>query len=129
MRIFNGTPHPVAFYRQEDVEFDEKTRKFILKDGALPFLSIESNGILNAHIVWVRSGDINSIPRYEMCATDIDPIPTGFDVVIVSNLYANIALSLGVNGLNKLYTIVMPVYSTDLKPVGCLGLAKVKKEG
>jgi len=54
---------------------------------------------------------------------DIDPVPADYDIIIVSAMYATYAEKLGIDGLDRIYTVSNPVYFSkrDPKPVEIWG--------
>ena len=128
MKILNATPHEINIFRKEDVTYDEKLRKhFLINPNQEPYLQIQKSGTLlnvetKLELKWIIAG----IPIFEVIPVKIDKIPTKYDIVIVSNMYANYALQFQIPNIKKLYTISQPVYVSkeNPRPVGCLGLNK-----
>jgi hypothetical protein len=119
-KIFNGTPHSINVVNNGT--FDASIRKFVT-DTPDVVVSIPSNGVLSAKID-TRDGDpIFGIPTFKKAITGFDPIPDGYDIVIVSALYASAAMANG-QDMSKIFTIADPVYSTDGKTIhGCRGIS------
>mgnify|MGYP003526966902 FL=1 len=116
--IFNGTPHAINVVSGSN--FDPSIRKYV---GGSVLFSIPSNGLLNAKITTVNSGDIDGIPVYAKQVTGVDPLPDGFDIYIVSALYSGAAQKKGVD-LSKIYTVADPVYTSDgATVIGCRGIS------
>jgi len=130
IRILNATPHPIYFYKEHQVRYDEKQRKLFLEDSDTePTFVIEPSGILlSAKVKYSLKEIRDGIPIYIQEVEHLDPVPQDYDIVIVSNLYASYAIKFGIAGIEKLYTISQPVYADENnpRPVGCLGLDKVK---
>jgi len=128
LKIYNGTPHKINIYKKEDTEYKPEIRKYIVKDGAKPIITIDSNGLLNAKIEYTEKEVKDNITIYKMNATGVDTVPENYDIVIVSNLFATVAKDFNIEGVDKLYTVANPVYdnSENPRPVGCLGLLKVR---
>ena len=121
--IRNFTPHKIVIFKREDCFFDDKTRKYYLKEGAQPVVEIPSEGVLNAHIEYERSEIVDNVEIFEARVKEIDPLPPGR--LIVSALFANACKIMGI-GTDRLLTISQPVYDNpdNPRPVGCLGLNK-----
>ena len=120
-KIFNGTPHSINVI--DNGTFDANIRKFVT-DTPNVVVSIPSNGVLSAKID-TRDGDpIDGIlPTFNKRITGFDPIPDGYDIVIVSALYASAAMANG-QDMKKIFTVADPVYSTDGKTIhGCRGIS------
>jgi len=119
----NFTPHNINIFAKEDVFYDEKQRKYFIKEGAKPIKILPSEGILNAHIDYELSENVDGIDIFEAKVKNIDPLPSGR--LIVSALFANACKLMGV-GNGRLLTISQPVYKdpNNPRPVGCLGLNK-----
>ncbi len=128
MKIFNGTSHEIALYSLSDVVSDEYGRKSYAKTGAKPLLVIPAGRDLNAakgHSK-LRAGLINSELPLKGAVTFLshDPVPTDYDLVIVSNLYRSAVKELG-GDTSRLATVDGVVYASEvgLRPCGCLALA------
>lgn len=122
MKIFNGTPHSISIFHSDDISFNPSIRKWIANDGATPFLSIPSSGVLNAKIDTVTGSDIDGIPTFVKKVTGCDPLPSGSDLVIVSALYAVAAAKSGLD-MSRIFTVADPVFSPDGRTVvGCRGI-------
>ena len=130
MRILNATPHPIYFYKEHQVCYDEKQRKYFLEDpNTEPAFVIEPSGVLlNVKVKYSLKEVKDGIPIYVQEVEHLDPVPEDYDIVIVSNLYASYAIKFGIAGVERLYTISQPVYADENnpRPIGCLGLDKVK---
>ena len=128
MRILNTTPHVINIFRKEDVTYDEKLRKhFLINPEQKPYLQIQPGGILlNVETKLELKQIISGIPIFEVIPVKIDKIPSKYDIVIVSNMYASYALQFQIPNIEKIYTISQPVYISkeNPRPVGCLGLNK-----
>src|SRR5690606_29314336 len=95
---------------------------WVANDGATPFVSIQSSGVLNAKIDTVPGGRIDGIPTFHKRATGCDPLPGGSDIAVVSALYAVAAAESGVD-MSRVYTVADPVFSSAGRTVlGCLGI-------
>jgi len=125
VKIYNGTPHDINIFSKDDVTFVENIRKFIANEGAKPTLVIPSDGILSSVFQTSGMGIIdNVIPVMEKKITSCDTIPTGYDVIIVSELFMIAARAIG-NDVGNMYTISDPVYTPDGRTIlGCLGILR-----
>lgn len=82
-------------------------------------MNIPSTGMLNATVSTAEAGMIAGIPCYHKQVKGCDPLPAGFDVYIVSAMYAS---ALG-NTSGRIYTVADPVMSDDGKTFhGCRGI-------
>ena len=115
--IFNGTPHAINVV--SGAEFIPTMRKYV---GGTVVLSIPSNGMLNAKVSTVDSPSIGSIPVFSKSFSGVDPLPDGYDIYIVSAMYASAAARNGVD-MSKVYTVADPVYTDDGNAfLGCRGI-------
>lgn len=116
MRIYNGTPHSINFIANST--FDPSIRKWV---GGEEIMCVPSDGMLNVKFETEESVlEGTDIPLFEKKVVGIDPLPEGYDVIIVSALY-------GTNYEDKshLYGVSDPVMTSDGKSfVGCRGLQK-----
>lgn len=120
MTIFNGTPHPIHIIK--GAVFKAEIRKYI---GGKIVTTIPSNGMLSAEIYTNSLGTYNDIPVFNKGILGCDPLPVGYDVIIVSQLYAS-ALRASGELSNNVYTVADPVYSEDGKSfMGCLGICQL----
>lgn len=118
-KIFNGTPHEVNIV--DNSLFSQQIRKHIT-DYPNAVASIPSNGMLSAIVSTINSDPINGIPVFVKEFRGVDELPEGFDVYIVSAMYASAAKAVGMD-TSKLYTVADPVYSLDGKTIyGCRGI-------
>jgi len=121
IKIFNGTPHDINII--DGSRFDPSIRKYVAAGKEVTMVtSIPSNGILSAVIETAEMEPINGIPVYGKKITGIDPLPEGYDIYVVSALYASAMRQLG-GDTSKLYTVADPVYSEDGRTIlGCRGI-------
>jgi len=120
--ILNFTPHTICIFHADSVTYNSAIRKWIVKDGAEPFLIIKSSGMLNARIDTIPSTPVNGIPTFIKKVTGCDPLPTGDSLVIVSALFAAAAVQVG-HDMSRIFTIADPVFTPDGRTVlGCLGI-------
>lgn len=112
MRIFNGTPHSINII--SNCVYKPEIRKYVVPEGEQPIVvkSIPSNGILSAKIQTVNAGVVDGIPVFNKQVVGCDDLPAGYDIYIVSALYAVTAIKMGANP-SILYTVSDPVYSAD----------------
>ena len=111
-RIYNGTPHVINICING--EFNPDIRKFVVADGVEPEIvsSIRSSGVLSAKINTIDSKPINGIPVFSKEIAGCDPLPEGYDIYIVSALYASAARMVGLD-MSRIYTIADPIYTAD----------------
>lgn len=116
-KVFNGTPHAINVV--EGAVFNPAIRKHT---GGKIVKSIPSNGMLNAIISSVKVDVMDNIPVFDKQFTGVDPIPQGYDIYIVSALYASAAKKAGMD-MSKIYTVADPVYTEDGNSfLGCVGI-------
>jgi len=116
-KIFNGTPHAINVVSGS--VFTPAIRKYV---GGDVVLSIPSTGVLSAKISTIDLPSIADIPVFGKSFSGVDSLPDGFDVYIVSALYASAAKAAGVD-CSKLYTVADPVYTPDGNSfIGCRGI-------
>lgn len=124
-KIYNGTPHSINII--DGSRFDPSIRKYVAEGVAegkevTVVASIPSNGVISAVIETAEMEPINGIPVYGKKIAGIDPLPEGYDVYVVSALYASAMRQLG-GDTSKLYTVADPVYSEDGRTIlGCRGI-------
>jgi hypothetical protein len=116
-KIFNGTPHAINVV--ENSVFNPAIRKYT---GGDIVLSIPSHGMLNAKITSVDLPDVDGIPVFGKSFSGVDNLPEGYDVYIVSALYASAAQKAGAD-MSKIFTVADPVYTEDGNSfTGCRGI-------
>jgi hypothetical protein len=116
-KLFNGTPHAINVVMNS--VFNPAIRKYTGGDVSY---SIPSNGMLNAKVETVSWGMIGDIPTYGKKFTGVDILPDGYDVYIVSAMYASAAQRAGMD-MSKIYTVADPVYTEDGNSfIGCRGI-------
>jgi len=121
-RIYNGTPHSINII--DGSRFDPSIRKYVTTEGkeVTVVASIPSDGVLSAVIETAEMEPINGIPVYGKKIVGIDPLPEGYDVYVVSALYASAMRQMG-GDTSKLYTVADPVYTEDGRTIlGCRGI-------
>lgn len=115
--IFNGTPHAINVVTGSI--FSPAIRKYT---GGTVVLSIPSTGMLNAKINAVDLPAIDGIPCFGKSFSGVDGLPDGYDIYIVSAMYASAAKAAGVD-CSKIYTVADPVYTDDGNSfIGCRGI-------
>jgi hypothetical protein len=128
--IYNGTSHPINILPKEECEYDQSQRKYFLKREVKPIYTFPAGTNLSVEFFHRLPLDaqnnlhLNEIYNYLYISPKfkaIDPLPEGFDIYIVSNLYLQGAIALG-KDISKLATVADPVYSKDSRPIGCLSL-------
>jgi hypothetical protein len=130
--IYNGTSHPINILPKEECEYDPTSRKYVLQGEAKPRYIIPAG--INLSVSLTETEEIPLTGYYQLnCSAlspalkirpkfkDIDPLPEGYDLYVVSNLYLQGAIALG-KDISKLATVADPVYSKDSRPIGCLSL-------
>src|SRR5690606_41800933 len=86
MTILNFTPHSLNFFNVGDASFDASIRKWVAKDGATPFATIPSSGMLSAKIDTVDDDPVACMPTFAKKVAACDSLPAGREVVVVSAL-------------------------------------------
>lgn len=114
LKVYNGTDHdvnllnvPVKLVGRKAVQDGEVEQDF-------PF---PKQTPLSAN--FTQTGDDGPL-RLAPQVRGIDPLPSGYDFYIVSNLYLSAARQLGMP-TDKLLTVGQPVYADagDTRPIGC----------
>lgn len=124
--IYNGTPHTLKIFSEKDT-FSEG-RKLFVNEGAEPIVEVPSDGALNAvkenAEVPPQFQGANVPLKGGVKFTDVDPLPEGYDVYVVSNLYRAARVELGLD-TSCVATISDAVYNSpdNPRPCGCLALA------
>jgi len=126
LKIFNGTPHPLNIFSPEDTYSDG--RKLYVKEEAVPVVQVPSQGTLNAtkeNAELPSQFEGSDLPlRGAVIFTDADPLPSGYDIYVASQLYRSALVQLG-RDTTRIATICDAVYSSpeNPRPCGCLSLA------
>ena len=119
MRIYNGTPHAINVIT--GAMFAPEIRKYIGGDVVATLLS---DGTLNALIDTVELPSFGDILVFGKEIKGYDPLPDGYDIYIVSVLYATAHKAANPKD-ERIYTVADPVMSDDGKTFrGCRGIAK-----
>lgn len=124
--IRNFTPHEINFFRREDVNYISAIRKHVVKEGANPYLSIPSEGMLSIHFENEYINDPEfPVPICKKSVLTLDRIPKKLedDIFIVSAIYFSYR-KFTETDYSLLYTINDTVYNSVGKPIGCLGLTR-----
>lgn len=117
LKIFNGTPHAINVV--ENATFNSSIRKYT---GGTVVLSIPSNGMLSAKVSTVDLPSVEEIPCFGKAFSGVDVLPEGYDIYIVSAMYAAAAKAANID-CTKVYTVADPVYSEDGNSfIGCRGI-------
>ena len=120
-RILNCTPHEICLYDENDI-INKGERYLNVAEGTKPELVIAPSGTIATAKMeiggtkWAR----------ERIWKDVNVLPEGYDIYIVSAQYALAAKDLG-QDVSKLRTIVGAIKdpNDDRKTVGCYDLAKI----
>lgn len=124
-KIYNGTSHAINIYK--DCEYIEASRRYIKSINGQLVRTIPANVLmLNARMKLTDLGAVDGIPRTGKTFKfkDVDPLPPGYDIYIVSALYATAAKQMGMD-MSQIYTVSDPVYNDDGHLIGCLGICKM----
>jgi len=124
--IYNATPHTINIYSEADTTPVQNGRKLILNQGMITSRVIEAGTPVNCTKQNLAAPSIESdIPLTgAVVFTSYEPLPEGYDIYIVSNLYRSAVKELG-GDTSKLATVDGTVYESEAnpKPVGILRLA------
>ena len=116
-KIFNGTPHAINIV--EGAVFNSAIRKF---SGGQVVRVIPSDGMLNAKMETIDLPSVDGIPTFGKSFKGVDELPSGFDIYIVSALFASACQKMGVD-MSSIFTVADPVMSEDGQTfVGCRGI-------
>ncbi|MGN8833712.1 hypothetical protein ACTNDZ_14450 [Selenomonas montiformis] len=119
MKIYVAVPHDIIIVA--GAEFAPAIRKYI---GGEVIKTLSSDGVLNAKIETKLSSTEDGIPVFEKAVVGCDPYPEGYDVVVVSALYASAYRKLHGDVPASMRLVADPVMSDDGKTFrGCCGLA------
>lgn len=130
MKIFNGTSHNICIYGDAQTTPIENGRKLVLKSPDLqPLFTVAAGQNLNA-VKKNKSLTEEKFQEFEIplvgAVTFIgyDPLPEGYDLYIVSNMYRSAVAELG-GDTSRLATVHGVVYDSEaaIKPCGCTSLA------
>jgi hypothetical protein len=123
MKIYNATPHTISIISRSDCEFVEASRKFVAFTPPIPVLVIPSSGMKSVFFETIQKENNieNIIPGFEKKIVGIEELPDGYDIYIVSALYASAYKVKG--GDKAIFTVADPVYKPDNNMIiGCLGI-------
>jgi hypothetical protein len=125
MKIYNGTSHQINVFGIDQCDQTDP-RKLIIKEGETPVAVIPAGTNLNASKVNLPApiGDYGFPVKGAVVFTGHDPLPEGYDLYVVSNLYRSAVKELG-GDTSRLATVDGVVYGDrdNPRPCGCLGLA------
>ena len=126
MRIYNGTAHKICIYSLDQCDQTDP-RKLIILPEQNPVFEIEAGTNLNCVKVNAPLTGVGDFPfpvKGAVSFSSYDPLPEGYDLYVVSNLYRSAVVELGGNTA-KLATVDGVVYENreNPRPCGCLGLA------
>ena len=128
MKIFNGTQHQINLYSINDCYEVQGGRKLVVQQDAKPVLVIESGSNLNAVKGNAPLPDQfkgSNLPLVgAVIFSEVELLPHGYDLYIVSNLYRSACVELGLD-TDRLATVNGVVYDDKdaVKPCGCTSLA------
>jgi hypothetical protein len=124
--IRNFTAHEINFYHRDDVNYVSAIRKYVAKEGAEPYLTVPSEGMLSVAFENHLLEDVDAlVPIYQKNVLRLDRLPKTQegDMLVVSAAFASYR-HLTDTAHVPLYTIHETVYGQSGKPIGCLGLVK-----
>lgn len=125
MKIFNGTQHQINFYQEEQCD-TTNPRKLIVLEGEEAMYIVSAGTNLNCQKANMPapSGAFPFPVTGAVTFKGVDPLPEGYDIYIVSQLYRAACVALG-QDTTQLATVNGVVYSDkdNPRPCGCLGLA------
>ena len=133
-QVVNATPHPLHFYSDKNVVFNDKIRKHILEEPReKPVLVIPPSGVVLSVRFRIKkySKTLQGIPIIKRKVREVDVPPPEWEdkLIIVSSSFARACEQQGVSWLDRLLVVTSPVYKQNgygLMPVGCLHLGRVK---
>lgn len=136
MNIYNGTNHENIIYNPKDCYSDRRGKHFLQKIDSKPVMKVGRNQPLCAQVM---SGSLEQSDEFPIFFSDsmsyitltpLDKSPYEYDIIIVSSLYATLAMqsfgTIDQNTLDRLY-VPVPLYDNydHTKKIGCAGLKKV----
>lgn len=121
MNVLNCTPHQICLYNENDI-INKGERYLHVAEGTQPEMVIEPSGTV-ATAQMELGGTKWSRKRIWK---DVNDLPNGYDIYVVSAQYALAAKDLG-RDISKLRTIVGAIkdLNDDRKTIGCYDLAEV----
>lgn len=120
-KIYVGVPHDVDII--SGAEFAPAIRKYVGGE-IVKTLPVSNGGILSAKIETKLVSNEDGIPVFEKRVTGCDQYPSGYDIVVVSALYASAYRQLHGDVPPSMRVVADTVMSEDGRtPRGCLGLA------
>lgn len=111
LNMYVGIPHTIKIIN--NVIYNQDKRKMVVNGKNDIIATLQSNGKLSAKIKTSFIGNTKEgIPIFEKKVIGCDPLPKGYDLYIVSSVYAKAYTK--IYGYNeKLYTVADSVYSID----------------
>lgn len=122
MKIYNATPHAINIISKNDCTSVPEARKLVA-DNPTPVLFIPSSGMKSVIFETIQTGSVgnNIIPTLKKKIVSLEELPDGYDIYIVSALYAVAYKAKG--GDKDIFTVADPVYTPDCKTIiGCVGI-------
>lgn len=118
MRVYNGTSHDLKIYAKSDVFHDDAHKKYLLLDQEIePYIIFPAQKPLSISF-GCEFAFVDGIPIKERRVYNRDELPEGYDLYIVSALYAR-----AFGGDPRIATVVDQVYDARGKNmIGCLAL-------
>lgn len=118
VKIFVGVPHSLNFF--DGVVFNPSIRKFT---GGIEISALKADRVLNAEFETVEVGRLDGIPDFRKKVKRCDDYPEGYDIVVVSALYASAYRAKYGEYPASMRVVEGAVSSDDGKsPKGCRGL-------
>jgi len=130
MQTRNFTPHAISLFKEADVEYNDKQRKFFVKAGKTPYMIIDpEDKILSVKFEEVTFEE-NGYPFVQKKIVDLDPIPQDAteDYIFVSRMYADAFRKIHPDSNIKLIVVGTPVYTNidgKIAPCGLLNFEMV----
>ena len=124
MKLRNLTPHPINFYRDEDIVTEG--RAVTVVPGATPYLTLPSEGIARAQQSEVLLGEVAGISVFhaEYGEPEDLPEPQEGTGLIVSFLTASAAQAHG-RTTEDLFLVAHTVRDAEGRIIGCTALSQL----
>lgn len=120
MKIFNGTPHTLNII--EGSTYDPTMRKYV---GGKVVRQIPSNRPMSLHVVSEQTGNIDGILVFTKKVLGMNWLPYGYDIYIVSLVFAR---AHGQTPENNIYVPTDIVVTPDGRTIlGCRGIQLYKE--
>ncbi|MEM1312157.1 MAG: hypothetical protein AAGF07_01700 [Patescibacteria group bacterium] len=125
MKIYNGTTHQINFYSESQTTL--VGRKLVVKEGEKPLYSLSTGEKVLGCVKYdsTTPEGLKKLPFMVVGAQkfkEVDPLPPGYDLYIVSNIYRSAVQANG-GDTSKLGVVSGVVGDSEGRACGCLKVA------